>query len=64
MSQAELDEWKRKSQPVPNYVSDNYKSIHEKLLSGVDEQLAKKRIDYIVLLFNQLTDSEKQALLK
>lgn len=63
-SQAELDQWKKETQPLPLYVSNNTKQEYALKLTEVEGQLSKARKDYIVFLFNQLSDNEKNAVLE
>ena len=60
MSQAALDKWKHDTQPLPSYVSSEVASRYATLASAVDQEISKQRVEYIVLLFSQLSDSEKE----
>lgn len=60
MSQNELDAWKASTVVVPVYVSDEKRRIMENVRASVERALTKCRIDYIVTLFQRLSEEEKE----
>jgi len=63
-SQPELDSWKRETQPLPAFVSEETKHKYATKLSEVEEHLSRVRKEYIIFLFEQLSDSEKADIRK
>lgn len=64
MTQPELDQWKRVTQPLPEYIRAETEIKHQRLLEAVERELSKQRIDYILMLFECLTDDEKSQCYK
>lgn len=64
MTQPELDQWKRVTQPLPEYIRAETEIKHQRLLEAVERELSKQRIDYILMLFEGLTDDEKSQCYK
>ena len=64
MTQAELDLWKRNTQPIPGFVSSETEGKYRIVLQKVENELAKQRVNYIVMLYNQLSDTEKEKLIQ
>ena len=63
MSQGELDQWKHETQPIPGFVKKENIERYNLLASAVEKELNRQKIDYIVMLYNQLNDDERMILL-
>ena len=64
MTQAELDLWKRNTQPIPGFVSSETEGKYRIVLQKVENELTKQRVNYIVMLYKQLSDVEKEKLIQ
>lgn len=61
MSQAQLDKWKQSTKVLPDYISGDTIAIYQEYSQKVEAELAKQRVDYIMLLFSRLSEAEKKA---
>lgn len=64
MSQESLDKWKRDTQPVPTFVTEEVKEKYFKKYNEVEAALAKQRVDYILMLYGRLSEQEKGMVLR
>lgn len=60
LSQPALDKWKHDTQPLPGFVSGEAATLYTALEAAVQCELSKQRVDYIVLLFSQLSEEDKE----
>lgn len=63
LEQHELDKWKRDTQPLPLFISSETAEEYDKVYARVEQELAKQRVNYIAMLFDQLSEQEKRMVL-
>lgn len=63
MSQPELDKWKHNTQPLPLFITDSTIEVYNGLLEKVEKELSNQRMNYVLLLYKQLTKDEQKELI-
>ena len=63
LEQHELDKWKRDTQPLPLFISSDTALEYDAVNARVEQELAKQRVNYIAMLFEKLSEQEKQMVL-
>lgn len=62
MSQPELNKWQKDTQLLPLFLTPATESTYHLLQTQVENELAKQKIDYILMLYRQLSKEEKELL--
>ena len=62
MSQPELNKWKKDTQLLPLFLTPATESTYHLLQTQVENELTKQKINYILMLYRQLSKEEKKLL--